>query len=583
MLMTPMFGVRHKTATTGQAWLMLALLLSCIQAPVKTDPAEETGTPPIQDTALVSPDTVTPTNPTDTVVVEDSGKPTDTGEVEDWGWRSALYPADWTPGVGVGDTFLHDFSYAGYHNGEDPIPTPMGTVFSVLGYGADNTGASDSTAAIQGAIDAASVKGGVVYLPGGEYRVDGLLTVSASHVVVMGDGAKNTYLFFTRSEGMTDVDHLSFTGTLTEASEVLLSVDGVTQSRTVTVTDATGFAVGDDVSVGWVITDDFVDEHGMDGTWQISNGLWRPFFRRTVTAIDDHTLTLDVPLRYPAKMRDAASVRLESGYLSECGVMGLSVSTAIDWSTAWSHDRSHAIKLSGVKDCFVTGVNSYASPHSEDGYHLQSGGVLVVYAKRVTVADSTLSDAQNRGDSGNGYLFEVSRSSEVLFVDLVGRAGRHNFIQNWDFGASGIVWLRTSSKDGASVLSEDFGWLTWPANSEFHHSLAMANLIDSSATTDGWKAANRNDYSTGAGHAATQSVFWNIAGSGKLSSYQFGQGYIIGTTNVRVDTTVLGILDSAGTAPEDYTEGVGDGATLNPQSLYEDQLIRRLDRGEGLW
>ena len=561
---------------------MLALLLSCIQAPVKTEPVEEAGTTPIKDTALVLPDTATPTNPTDTVV-EDSGKPTDTGEDEDWGWHSALYPADWTPGFGVGDTFLHDFSYAGYHNGEDPIPTPMGTVFSVLDYGADNTGVSDSTAAIQSAIDAASVKGGVVYLPGGEYRVDGLLTVSASHVVVMGDGAKNTHLFFTRSEGMTDVDHLSFTGTLTEASEVLLSADGVTQSRTVTVTDATGFAIGDDVSVGWVITDDFVDEHGMDGTWQISNGLWRPFFRRTVTAIEDHTLTLDVPLRYPAKMRDAASVRVENGYLSECGVVGLSVSTATDWSAAWSNDRSHAIKLSGVKDSFVTGVNSYASPHSEDGNHLQSGGVFVVYAKRVTVADSTLSDAQNRGDSGNGYLFEVSRSSEVLFVDLVGRAGRHNFIQNWDFGASGIVWLRTSSKDGASVFSEDLGWLTWPANSEFHHSLAMANLIDSSATTDGWKAANRNDYSTGAGHAATQSVFWNIAGSGKLSSYQFGQGYIIGTTHVRVDTTVLGILDSAGTAPEDYTEGLGDGVTLNPQSLYEDQLIRRLDRGEGLW
>jgi hypothetical protein len=518
-------------------------------------------------------------------MTEETGEPKDTGEPEekDWGWHSVLYPTDWTPGFTVGDTFLHDFSYAGYHNGEDPIPTPSGTVFSVLDYGADNTGTTDTTTAIQATIDAASTKGGVVYLPTGEYRVDGLLTVSASNVVVMGDGSGNTRIFFTLSQSMTDVDHLRFLGTLTEGADYLLSTDGVTQSKTVTVSDATGIAVGDDISVGWVITDDFVDEHGMDGTWEISNGLWRPFFRRTVVAIDGNTVTLDVPLRYPAKTRDSASIRLETGYLSECGVVGLSVSTATDWSSAWSNDRSHAIGLSAVKDCFVTDVTSYASSNGEDGKHLQSGGVFVVFSKRVTIANTTMEDAQNRGDGGNGYLFEVSRSSDVLFVDLVGRAGRHNFIQNWDFGASGIVWLRTTSEDGESVYSEDFSWLTWLGNSEFHHSLAMANLIDNSTTTDGWKAANRNDYSTGAGHAATQSVFWNTAGSGNLSSYQFGHGYIIGTTDVDVDTTVIDFLDSAGTAPEDYTEGLNDGDTLNPQSLYEDQLERRLDRGEGLW
>ena len=50
-----------------------------------------------------------------------------------------------------------------------------------------------------------------------------------------------------------------------------------------------------------------------------------------------------------------------------------------------------------------------------------------------------------------------------------------------------------------------------------------------------------------------------------------------------VDTTVYDILDSAGTAPEDYTEGLDEGETLNPQSLYEDQLARRLARGDGRW
>ena len=52
------------------------------------------------------------------------------------------------------------------------------------------------------------------------------------------------------------------------------------------VRDASGMKPGMDVSVGWVITDAFVAEHHMAGTWKVFNGKWRSFFRRTVAAID---------------------------------------------------------------------------------------------------------------------------------------------------------------------------------------------------------------------------------------------------------------------------------------------------------
>ena len=66
----------------------------------------------------------------------------------------------------------------------------------------------------------------------------------------------------------------------------------------------------------------------------------------------------------------------------------------------------------------------------------------------MTVADAELAHAQNRGGGGNGYLFELMQSDEILVRDSVGRAGRHNFIQNWDFGTTGCVFLRTLSEDG---------------------------------------------------------------------------------------------------------------------------------------
>ena len=179
------------------------------------------------------------------------------------------------------------------------------------------------------------------------------------------------------------------------------------------------------------------------------------------------------------------------------------------------------------------------------------------------------------GNHRRTIIFEISQSSEILIQDSVGIAGRHNFIQNWGFGTSGCVFLRTDSRDGVSHF-DDSGTLGGVGFSEFHHSLAMANLIDSSTADDGWKAVNRLFYSSGSGHSATENVFWNVRGSGSLYSYQYGQGYIIGSSEIEVHTEVTNVYESHGTAPEDFTEGIGEANTLIPQSLYEDQRQKRL-------
>jgi len=502
-------------------------------------------------------------------------------------WRSALYPEDWAPGFSVESSFLHDFSYAGYHNSESPLPDTLpSTRFDVADYGADATGGSDSTAAIQAAIDdAADAGGGLVALGAGTYRVDGTLLVSASGTVISGAGPE-TVLVFTRAGNISDVYHLSFRGTLTEGDDNPLTAEAGAWDTTLAIEDASALSVGDDVHVGWVITDEFVEEHGMTGTWQAFNGTWRPFFRRTVTGIDAEagTVTVDVPLRYPAQLRDQPSLRRAEGYLSECGLQDLSVSTTATWEDAWSSDRSHAIGMVGVKDCWIQRVQSAPSAVVDAPYHLQSSGIIVRDAKRVTVAESTMELAQNRGGGGNGYLFEVMRSSEVLIRDSTGRAGRHNFIQNWDFGTSGCVFLRTTSTEGGLIYDEGSTEPYWVGASEFHHSLAMANLIDDSLTDDGWGAVNRRSYSSGAGHSATQNVFWNVQGAGTLTSFQYGLGYVVGTgPELVVEVAVSDLNDSAGTAPEDHTEGLGEAATLQPGSLFDDQLARRLARGERLW
>ena len=62
----------------------------------------------------------------------------------------------------------------------------MTPVYNVKGFGARGDGVTDDTAAIQAAIDAAEVAGGMVFVPPGIYITTATLTIQASSVVVVG-------------------------------------------------------------------------------------------------------------------------------------------------------------------------------------------------------------------------------------------------------------------------------------------------------------------------------------------------------------------------------------------------------------
>ena len=500
-------------------------------------------------------------------------------------WRSLLYPEDWDPGYTDAEgRFLHDFSYAGYHNGESEIPgNPPGAVYdAVIDYGADNTGTGDACASIQQAIDdAGTAGGGIVLLPEGVYRCDGLLRITDSGVVLRGEGPDRTHLFFTAVTGMTGRAHITFDGAPQQGADLLLAAEGENRSTTVYLDDASSLQAGDEVSDGWVITEEFTAEHNMTGTWVSFTGQWKPIFRREVVAVDlestPHEVVLDVPLRYPAKLRDGASLRKETGYLQECGIESLAVSNAVAWEDAWTEVRVHAIHMIEVRDSWIKDVHSAVSPYEPEGvYHLQNGGLKILSSKRITVADCRMEMAQHRGDGGSGYLFEIGKSNEVLIRDCAGIRGRHNFVQNWDFGTTGCVFLRCESAEGR-CLTGPGDTIGTPCDSEYHHSLAMACLVDQCTVMDGWYGGNRQFWSSGAGHTVTESVYWKTDGSGVLRSWQYGWGYVIGTQGMIVATAVSG-PSAEGTEPEDWVEGLGSGEYLMPISLYEDQLARRLGR-----
>lgn len=510
-------------------------------------------------------------------------------------WRSALYPADWTPGFANGDgRFLHDFSYAGYHRGEAEPPIVAGPIHNaVTGYGADPTGATDSTAAIQAAINAAGTAGGgVVLLPAGTYKVAPIgasvsaLRLDKPNVVLRGAGAAQTFIHNTnpvmKNKSVILAQAATATNWYAGNNSAALTSDLTAPTTTIPVASTAAYAVGDLIVIRNDLTQDFMEEIGMWGKpgWTVPGpnypGRMLTFCRR-VTAKTATTLEVDVPTRFPIRIGDNARVlKPTAAMLREVGIEDLSVGMTQtggtlnegDWNVpgtgGYNADRSFAVRMIAVENGWIARVRSYR-PAGNTSIHLLSNGIDLSTSRFITVTDCDLRHAQYKGANGNGYLITVA-GQECLVRDTRLEDGRHNVSVNM-MHASGNVVLRAH--------------LTGPSKTtDFHQFLSPANLFDGTVC-DGvmLETRYRGEVSSPTpGWTTVQSVFWNTRGlnygdstdgtstNRLISSYQLnGDGFVIGTQGPAFAVT-----------SSDFVEGVGRGAALIPESLYEDQLARRL-------
>src|SRR5258708_7629268 len=85
----------------------------------------------------------------------------------------------------------------------------LSAVFNIKSYGALGNGATDDSASIQSAINAAQTNGGVVYFPVGTYLVGTSPTVSTGKIILAGDGADSIL----KIKASTKANALLVTGT----------------------------------------------------------------------------------------------------------------------------------------------------------------------------------------------------------------------------------------------------------------------------------------------------------------------------------------------------------------------------------
>lgn len=533
-------------------------------------------------------------------------------------WRSSLYSASWTPPTSLlfeSDKLIQDFSFAGYRRGDVPVPTISGPIYDVTSYGADTTGAIDSTIAIQNAINAAAAGGGgVVYLPAGTFRISPqgtnayALRLAANGVVLRGAGPGQTFLFndsyAMRSKHIIRVEGSSSSwATVPSGSpQPTITADLLSPTTLIPVSSVAGFVVGDWVILRADATDAFIAEHNMTDLWAgQGSSLGGVQFLRQVTAIDTATqrLTIDVPIRYYLKTRDNARVHKAVAHVEEVGLENFSIGNRehanAGSATGWAEEdyntvgngsydvhASFVVALRRARNCWISNVKTYRPAVNTLNTHILSNGILLEHSRGVTVRGCEFQRPLYGGGGGNGYMYRLQRANECLLRDCAARYNRHGFVFSHMATSGNVIHGGIAQVTRTQIAAPG---TTSGEGCDHHMHLSHSNLIDGvQLDQDFFTAHYRGTSGTPPQHGQTSAhtVYWNLVGLAYHStktfivrSEQARYGYMIGTRGAASGMTTTG-ADATRTAPVDHAEGAGLGGALEPLSLYYDQVSRRL-------
>lgn len=522
-------------------------------------------------------------------------------------WRSSLYPSNWTPGyTDSNGRYIHDFSYAGYKMGMDPIPAKTSNIVNVTQspYSADNTGQTDVTVKIQKALDdVGKAGGGIVYLPKGTYKINVPSTATSglrimySNVILRGAGPDSTFIVNTTTD-FRGKQVLYITGSGASpwdtpvGSAYAIAADVPSDATTVKLSDVSSFAIGDLIILATDCTPAMIASFNLTGYWTSEVNGQR--YCRIIKNIDriNNIITVDIPIQYKinknynaraykvkAHVTESAIEDLSIGNIENPNIVGVSnddLAFMYPDSAEYAIHGTHLITYRNTLNCWMRNVKSFRPSGNIYDVHMLSNAFKLIESKNVTVENCYFAKPQYRGGGGNGYMF-IIESNDCLITNCTGERARHHFSFKSMCTSGNVVH---KCKGIESRLSVDY-----------HMYMSAVNLIDS-YTSDGdyIEAIFRDGGDISGilhGYTTTESVIWNTKGvkahwrNFLIDSRQYGNGYVIGTSGIMntVITTPVSNTDPAATlyntSPEDWVEGVGVGATLEPQSLYEDQLARR--------
>jgi type 1 glutamine amidotransferase len=471
-----------------------------------------------------------------------------------WGRAGEL----WTPGGRLGD-----FSHAGYHRGERPIPTlPPG--ISVKQFGARGDGETDDSQAFLDAI--AKAPRGAIEIPPGRYKITQILEITRPGIVLRGAGPDQTVLFFPKplhevrpnmgaTTGGRPTSNYSWSGGWiwlrgSFGSKKLADVLGTARrgDTSLRVSSAEQLKVGRSIEIFQADTpENTLARHLYDddpGPMENLLGRTQASLVCRVVAVEGDRVRFDRPLRFDVRPEWKPELRSFDPTVSEVGVEELSFEFPVTpYGGHFTELGYNPVALSGVADCWVRNVRVV----NPDSGPMVSGCFNTI----------------------QGLVHESSRPP-----DRTGCVGHHgiylgggdNLFTEFDIRARFIHDISVSRCAG-NVISRGRGV---DLCFDHHRRAPYRNLftdIDAGAGTRLWHCGGGAALGK---HCAGGGTFWNIRAARPLAypPAAFGPPSM---NLVGLSTTQPSVTEADGK----WFEAI-DPAALRPQNLHEAQRARRL-------
>ena len=403
------------------------------------------------------------------------------------------------------DGRLPDFSRAGYHRGEKPVPH-VPQVANVRDFGAVGDGLTDDTIAIRAAIERTTR--GAIYFPAGRYMITDYIRVDRSNVVLRGAGAARTVFWFPRGldevhpkQGRTSsgspASGYSFDGAFVSLqgdyqAKPLAKIVATAQrgDRTVQVDQPAGLAVDQTVLVVARETSDHSLKtflyNGDPGDIRRGKQLDTKMLMRVV-AVNGNKVSFDRALRFATRPEWQPEIRSFVPTVTESGFEEIGFEFPGNrYGGHFKENGANALELRQVFNCWIRnvaihnadfGINVVACNNTVDGViitadparGIRDGGVMdctghhAIQCKRAEdnlitrfeVRASYIHDLTVEHASGNVY--SSGRGTDLNF-DHHKDTPYENLFTDLDCGRGTRVWR---CGGGASLGRQSAGWETF--------------------------------------------------------------------------------------------------------------------------
>jgi hypothetical protein len=426
---------------------------------------------------------------------------------------------------------LPDFSYSGYHAGEQQLPQRKATFDLKRDFHAVGDGKTDDSTALINALS--SMKRGVLFIPKGTYVISKRIDIDKANLVIRGAGPNETVLLFPNS--LTDLFGNNAKGT--EQSQWsfrpgLINVTGQdpinSQTRLAGVVTpvprgTTRLELSNSLSIKegeWIRLVQSDPTKGQPNTGSLIKYLYGDLmppgedllgtqsvvrFLSRVKRVIGKTIELERPLPYEVRLEWKPEIHRFSPTVTEVGIEHLSIH--FPWSPYPGHFKEkgyNAIFYQNVSQCWVEDVEIQ---NSDFGVDLNSTNFCTV--NMVTLTSSESRAVGEGGKDGNGHHgIDISHGTENLVTNFDVRTKLvHDISVEW-------YALHTVFANGRGV----------DLNMDHHREANYSSLFTNLDCGAGTRPFNSGGSGNRGAHAGAYSTYWNVRGAIalKLPSADFG-------------------------------------------------------------